>query len=77
MRHDWVVLFLRTSAGCHTETGTYVKTKPYVKTYLKTKLNMVLAGEVGDVSLSSSEMAFGFFLSCIFSHYGYLFDALF
>ena len=27
-RHDWVVLFLRTSAGCHTETGTYVKTKP-------------------------------------------------
>ena len=27
-RHDWVVLFLRTSAGCHTETGTYVETKP-------------------------------------------------
>ena len=27
-RHDWVVLFLRTSAGCHTEMGTYVKTKP-------------------------------------------------
>ena len=28
MRHDWVVLFLRTSAGCQTEMGTYVKTKP-------------------------------------------------
>ena len=27
-RHDWAVLFLRTSAGCQTETGTYVKTKP-------------------------------------------------
>ena len=26
-RHDWVILFLCTSAGCHTETGTYVKTK--------------------------------------------------
>ena len=27
-RHDWVILFLRTSAGCHTETGMYVKAKP-------------------------------------------------
>ena len=26
-RLDWAVLFLRTSADCHTETGTYVKTK--------------------------------------------------
>ena len=27
MRLDWAVLFLRTSADCHTETGTYIKTK--------------------------------------------------
>ena len=26
-RHDWVLLFLCTSAGCHTETGAYIKTK--------------------------------------------------
>ena len=27
-RPDWAVSFLRTSADCHTETGTHVKTKP-------------------------------------------------